>query len=142
MGGGGLNGTDSHFRAMVALDEVERGHFSLDTVRAQGPALREGGPGPQRVCSRARHIVRTHPSQASVNQNPCAAALSVSHILPVLSRTPAWRGAGTISAWSCLQKAGQGRPRQPRWAGSAFPCGLEAGIEATILKFKISVFMN
>lgn len=37
-----MKGTASHSRAMVVLDEVERGHFSLDTVRAQATALREG----------------------------------------------------------------------------------------------------
>lgn len=92
--GRGSKGTDSYFRAMVALDEVERGHFSLDTVRAQGRAFREGGLGPQRVCSRASPIVTTQPSQASANQNPYAAALSLSCIITVLSRTPAWWGVG------------------------------------------------
>lgn len=36
-----VKGTASHFKAMVALDEVEREYFSLDTVRAQITALRE-----------------------------------------------------------------------------------------------------
>lgn len=36
-----MKGTDSHSRAVLVLDEVERGRFSLDTVRAQATALRE-----------------------------------------------------------------------------------------------------
>lgn len=50
-----MKGTASHSRVMVGLDQVERGHISLDTVRAQAAVLRWGCDHTVNALGTARH---------------------------------------------------------------------------------------